>query len=79
MSAQPVGLFGDGQRVAAVQHRPDREVDQIARRRQRGAIDLGHLPDLLVQRHLRQQRGDVGADGPALTGAGGGAAGGGCG
>jgi hypothetical protein len=54
------GLVGRGEGVAAVQDRAQEELGDVARRRQCFPVDLGHLPDLLVERHAGEQRFDVG-------------------
>ena len=49
-----------GQRVGAGQHRAEQEVVDLRAVLQRLHVGLGHLADLLVERHLREQRLDVG-------------------
>ncbi len=55
-----VGGVGPRQRVGAAQHRPDHQIVDLAPGVQRVLVDLGHLADLLVERHLSEQRLDVG-------------------
>ena len=54
------GLVGLGQRIGARQHRAEQEVVNFLAVLERFHVGLGHLADLFVQRHLRQQRLDVG-------------------
>ena len=53
MSAQASGVFGVGHRAAAGQQRAERVRRDVGRAVERVALGLGHLADLLLQRHPR--------------------------